>query len=180
MSGKQKITWWVPRWAFVPGLRRSLQQCVFNRGSIMNIVGGSVLASAVIIVALKIAFPALVVPNLWPAVIAIPGVFVAMILQFAILLIVPPSVTLREDRILKSHGQSGLLIKASDFLATQIYVHSKDRVRLKIRYRQRKHERTVVLGVPPNVDLEQLVSMLPVTPAIRDARLRLIPIRQNT
>lgn len=180
MSDKQQITWWVPRWAFVSRQWRTLRQCILNRRSFTAVVFGSVISCATIIVACKLAFPAMVVPNLWPVAIAVPGFFVALVLQTAVLTLIPPYVRLRPNRLEKSHGQTGLQIKAADVLRTQLYVHRGDRVRLRIRYNGRKRTRTLVLGVPTTVDLDRLVEMLPVRPSILDARSRLISLQHRS
>lgn len=172
--GKPKMTWRVPRWAFVPRLWRSLRRYILNPQAISRICAGSLGSCAAIILVLKILFPAMILPNLWHVVAAVPLVLLALVLQFGVLAAIPPSITLRSDRLHKSHGQSGLHIKADQVVAAHIFVHSDDRVRLKIRYRHRSRMRTLVVGIPSTVDLDRLVTMLPVTSQIRDARSRSI------
>ncbi|GAA5505308.1 hypothetical protein [Novipirellula caenicola] len=180
MSGTSKITWWVPRWAFVPQLWQSLRSCLLNRHAITNIFIGTFVSCAVIIGGLKIALPALVIPNLWTVFAALPMILVLLACQFGLLAAIPPNVTLRPDRLQKTHGQTGLVIKADQFVATQLYVHREDRIRLKVRYRQRDRLRTLVLGVPSSIDLDQLVALLPISPKIRDARARSISVENGT
>ena len=180
LNGKRKISWWVPRWAFVPALWRSLGRCILNRRSLTSIIVGSVLSCATVLAGFKLAFPGMVVPNLWPVALSIPGIVVAMVLQFVLLTMVPPHVVLRSDRLQKSHGQTGLQIKATDIIKSQIYIHSSARVRLKIRYRQRSGVRTLVLGIASCVDLDELDSILPSLPKIRDARFRRISLHECT
>jgi hypothetical protein len=178
--GNPKITWSVPRWAFAPKLWQSLRRSILNRRSIVRICIGSLVACGAIVLALKLAFPALVVPNLLHLAMTVPLFLLVFALQFAVLAVFPPNVTLRSDRLQKSHGQSGLRIKSDQFVTTQIIVHRYDCVRLKIRYRQRARDRTLVIGVAPSVDLDQLVEILPIAPAIRDARSRSIAVQNCT
>ncbi|WP_372724961.1 hypothetical protein [Novipirellula sp.] len=180
MSGRSKITWSVPRWAFVPQLWQSLRRCILNRHAMRNICVGTLVSCAAIVGVLKIAFPALVIPNLWHVVAAIPILLLALVLQFGMLTVLRPSVTLRPDRLQKSHGQTGLQIKADQFVAIQLYVHRQHRIRLKLRYRRRDRLHTLVLGVPCSVDLDQMIAMLPISPKIRDARARRIWVENCT
>ncbi len=174
MARTSKITWSVPRWAFVPQLWQSLRSCILNRHAMRNICVGTLVSCAAIVIVLKIAVPALVIPNLWRVVAAVPMLLLLLVVQFGILAVIPPSVTLRPDRLQKSHGQTGLRITADQFVAIQLYVHRQDLIRLKVRYRRRDRLHTLVLGVPCSVDLDQMIAMLPISPKIRDARARRI------
>ena len=176
MADASKMTWSVPRWAFVPQLWQSLRRCVLNGQSIRNICAGTLVSCGVIVIVLKIAVPGLVLPNLWHVILALPLILLALVLQFGILAVFPPSVTLRPSRFSKSHGQTGVQIKAEQFVAIQLFVHRQDRIRLKLRYRRRDRLHTLLIGVPNSVDLDQLVTMLPISPKIRDARPRSISV----
>ncbi|MEO1527877.1 MAG: hypothetical protein AAFX06_20795 [Planctomycetota bacterium] len=172
MSDEQKLSWSVPRWAYVPQVWRSLQKEVVNGSSLGRIVIVSVLVSVVLIGALKLAVPGFAIPNLGGLLAALPAILLLLTLQSGMLSVIPPRVTLRRDRLEKHHGQTALRVHSENILSAQVYVHREDRIRLKLRFKGRKREQTLVLGVSPDVDLDQLVGLLPVVPVIRDARSR--------
>lgn len=170
------IRWSVPRWAFVPALWRSLQQSIFNSGSLLRIVVGSVVACGAIVLALKLAIPGFVVPNLWRVALSLLAFLLLFLIQFGLLSVIPPQVRLKPKFLQRSHGQTGLRIYWEDLVATQIIVHREDRVRLKLIYQRRGRKRTLTLGVAPSVELNRLVDALPIEPVVRDARSRSIGI----
>ena len=71
----------------------------------------STIVCLTIVLALKIALPNLVLQNLWPMLFALPGILVVVVAQLAILTLIPPFVTIRNDRVQYIHGQNGFEIK---------------------------------------------------------------------
>ena len=80
----------------------------------------------------KWAFPQLVLPNLWPLVFALPAIVLMLVAQLGILTLIPPSVTIRADKILVQHGQSATKIDPETVSATYLTFHPDNRIRLRI------------------------------------------------
>lgn len=132
------------------------------------------IAAAAIIAGLKWAVPQIVLPNLWPLIFAFPAILLILGIQFGLLTLMPPTATIRSDRILVHHGQSSTIIDARTVTATYLTFHADDRIRLRICYTKYARTKSLVIGVPPTVDFSRLSEMLPVTPVVRDARNRSI------
>ena len=59
----------------------------------------SIFGCIALVGALKIAIPNLAIGNLWPIVIALPGILLAVLAQLTLLSLIPPFVTIRKDKI---------------------------------------------------------------------------------
>lgn len=169
---KPKLTWYEPRWAYTGRLWSQVNQ-IINPASLLRIAIGTAIASGAVIAGFKWAVPQMVLPNLWPVAIAIPAIALMFVLQFAILTLIPPMVTIRTNKILWQHGQSARIIDPQNVTATFLTFHSTDRIRLRLCYMNKGKSRSHVIGVPPTVDFNLLSDLLPVTPIVRDARGRI-------
>jgi len=170
-TAKPKLTWYVPRWAYTRQLWSQLNH-ILNPASLTRIGLGTAIVSAAIIAALKWVVPQMALPNLWPLVLALPVILLMLVLQFGILTLIPPTATMRADRILVQHGQSATIIDPQTVTATYLTFHSDDRIRLRICYTKKSKTKSRVIGVPPTVDFNRLSEMLPIAPVVRDARNR--------
>lgn len=116
-------------------------------------------------------------PNLWPLVFAFPAILLMLVLQLGILTLIPPTATIRADRILVQHGQSATIIDPQTVTATYLTFHPDDRIRLRICYIRKSKSTSRVIGVPSKVDFDRLSEVLPIEPVVRDARHRLVTQR---
>lgn len=175
VSPVAKLKWHEPRWFYVPRHWRELRAILLNPRSLTRISIVSALVGGLIIAAFKWAIPQFVIPNNfgWIA-LAIPGVILYLCFEFALLAIFPPTITLREGTLQRIHSHAGPRIKPEHLQSSWLTVHTGDRIRLKLRYRVGKLERTRVFGVPSDIDLSRLVQSLPQEPIVRDARRRRI------
>lgn len=170
-SAATKLTWFVPRWAYTRRLWMQLYR-VLNPASLIRIALGTAFVSVVMVAGLKWAFPQLALPQLWPMLFALPAILLMVVIQFAILTLIPPTVTIRADKILVQHGQSATVIDALRVTATYLTFHADDRIRLRICYSKTTESKSRVVGVPPTVDFNRLTALLPIAPVVRDARHR--------
>ena len=170
-TAKSKLTWYVPRWSYTGQLWSQLSQ-ILNPASLIRIAFGTATLSAAIIVGLKCVFPQMVLPNLLPLVFALPAIVLMLVAQLGILTLIPPTATIRSDKILVHHGQSATIIAANTVKATYLTFHGDDRIRLRICYTKKSTTKSRVIGVPSTVDLDLLSEMLPIAPVVRDARDR--------
>lgn len=70
------------------------------------------------------------------------------------------------------YRESGLMIDAKTIKAVSLTVHAGDRIRLRLCYAKDNTVKSRVIGVPPTVDLDRLIALLPIAPEVRDARNR--------
>jgi hypothetical protein len=159
-------------------LWRQLGQ-LLNSASLLRISLGTAILSGSVILVFKWAVPQLVLPNLWPLLFALPGIVLALVGQFAILSLIPPMVTIRADKIIVQHGQSATIIDPRTVTATKLTFHSENRVRLRIHYTRKSKAMSRVIGVPVEVNFQQLSEMLPILPVVRDARSRRLKANKN-
>jgi len=145
---------------------------ILNPASLIRIALGTAIVSGAIIAGFKWAVPQIVLPNLWPLVFALPAILLMLVAQFGIMTLIPPTVTIRADRILVQHGQSATIIDAEAVTATYLTFHADDRIRLRICYTKKSKTKSRAIGVPPTVDFNRLSEMLPMVPVVRDARNR--------
>jgi hypothetical protein len=175
VSSVAKFTWHEPRWYYVPRHWRALRE-ILNPRSLTRVGVVSALVGVVIVGAFKLAIPQFVIPNNFGwIVLALPGMVLYLLFNFALLVVFPPTITLRDRTLQRTHSQAGPKIKPENLRSAWLTVHAGDRIRLKLRYRVGKLDRTQVIGVPSGIDLNTLVQLLPQEPIVRDARWRRIP-----
>lgn len=171
-ANKPKLTWYVPRWFYVPRLWRTFR-ILFNSRSMLRIAIGSLVAGGFVVAGFKWMVPQLVIPDLWRMAFAIPGIVLLLGLELSLLSLFQPVVTLRRDRLTIQHGQSATILDPKQVIKTALTFHRENRVRLRIVYEKGGRVRHRVVGVPATVDFRKLVDMLPLKPTIRDARGRM-------
>lgn len=172
---KPKLTWTVPRWAYVSKLWRQLR-CLLNLASLIRISLVTAFLAALIVWGLQWMMPQVILPNLWPLLLALPGILLLLILQTSLLTLIPPTATIWPDKVCVQHGDSARIVDAASIAKTYIIVFSNQRIRLRICYVRRAKRQSLAIGVPPTVDLDRLAELLPVWPIVRDARSRAISI----
>ena len=137
------------------------------------------IVAAALIVGLKWAIPQIVLPNVGELLLAFPAILLIVILQFGLLVLIPPTVTIRPERIFVQHGQSNLRIDAKTITGAYLTVHAGDRIRLRIRHTRYDTVKSRVIGVSSTVDLDRLIALLPIAPEVRDARNRSIVLARS-
>lgn len=170
-TSKPKLTWYVPRWSDTRTMWVQFYH-ILNPGSLIRISVVAIVVSVAIIAGFKWAFPQLVLPNLWLLIFSLPAILLTLVFQFGVLTLFPPVFTIRADKILLQHGQSVRLIDPKSVTATCLIFHSDNRIRLRICYTKKSKGQSLVVGVPPTVDFNKLIEMLPIPPVVRDARSR--------
>jgi hypothetical protein len=173
-SSVAKLKWHEPRCFYVPMLWRQLRG-ILNARSLATIIVLSALVGVVIVGVFKLAIPQFVIPNnLWWMLLALPGVILYCCFYLALLTVFPPTITVHNRSLQRTHSAAGPKIGPEHVRFSRLTVHSDNRIRLKLRYRLGKLDRTSVYGVPSTIDLAILVRLLPQEPVVRDARNRLM------
>lgn len=168
---KPSLFWYEPRWAHTRQLWSQIHQ-ILNPVSLIRISFVTAILSAAIIVAFKWAMPQLVLPNLWPILVAFPAIIIGLVAQLGFLLLLPPIVIVRPDKILVANGESAVTIAADTVLETHLTFHAAGRIRLRICYTKGSRTESRVIGVPTTLDFDRLSKLLPIAPIVRDARSR--------
>lgn len=168
------VSWRLPRWDYRSKVWRQGGQ-IFNRRSIIRIGALSLAVGTVIIFVAQIAMPQ--VSLLRNALLLLGCVlgtllFLLVTMALAARLDLRPRVSVRADRIRGHDGQRRFIIDATELRSAFIYRHHDGKVRLKLCYRRRDRARMIVVGVPPEVDLNALSNLLVAKPAIRHASSR--------
>lgn len=172
---KPKLSWWVPRWSYVPKMQRDCRE-TFNAKAIVRVGLLSAIACGAIVAGCKIAFPLLNIDLLWKAVLALPAIlaafYVMQVVHYVVHYVVQPRANVCPDYIHMSHGEYYWIAKSDCIVATYVSIFAPDRIRLRVVYVRRGRRFSMSIGVDERVSLETLSQMLPVTPRIRDARER--------
>ena len=130
----------------------------------------TLLVAVAIIAYLKIAFPGIVLPNLWPIVFALPAVIGALVLQFGLLSLFRQRVLVTPKKILISHGQSATIIRPESLRCVTLTVHDGGKSRIRFDYSVKSRNRFKTVGLSENCDLFRLSELLPIEIVTRDAR----------
>lgn len=157
-----------------PADPQSQMNHMLSPASLVRMALVTAIVAAALIVGLKWAMPQIVLPNVGVLLLAFPAILFTVVLQFGLLVLIPPIATIRPERILVQYGQSGLMIDAKAIKAVSLTVHAGDRIRLRLCYAKDNTVKSRVIGVPPTVDLDRLIALLPIAPEVRDARNRSI------
>jgi hypothetical protein len=130
----------------------------------------------VVIIVFKLAVPQLQLGFVWRAALALPGMYLYLLLMTAIHFAFPPRVEVRGSRISVQHGEHAWFALAKSMTRARIMVFAPDRVRLRLWYRwkiwKREKIRTRTIGIASNANLDRLCQLLPTAPDVWDARER--------
>lgn len=170
MARKEKLIWFEPRWAYVPRLRREFGS-ILNARALSRTWFAALLLAIAIVAAFKWAVPNLNLFDAWRVLLAAPALVLYLSFYLALLIVIPPGVEVRRDWIQRTHS-GPLRIQSARIEAASLTFHADQRIRLRLRYQGRARPRTLTVGVPPSVNLDKLVDLLPVRLVIRDARSR--------
>ena len=170
-SKNAKLTWHEPRWAYLLRLRKQLD-FISNRRSPLRIVLIVLVVAVVILTGMQWVAPQMAIPHFWRIVFVLPAIGIALALRLAVFIWIPAVVAIRPDTIIHQHGRFVTVVDSTTVKATFLTSHADDRIRLRICYVQNAKHESLVAGVPPTASLDRLTELLPVAPAIRDARGR--------
>lgn len=170
MAQKQKLVWYSPKWSTHPKQWWILRKHVLSAGPLLRITGATIGVSLMIIAALKLAFPGLVLPNLWRAFLALPAIIAAMVFQFGVLSLFRQRIVVTPKKIVISHGQSALVIKMPSLKRATLTAHANGKSRIRFDYEIRSKRRSKTVGLSDDCKLFDLAELLPVEIETRDAR----------
>jgi hypothetical protein len=177
----RKIVWYEPRWSYGPPLLRSFQRATAP-ASILRVACLTAIAFAVILGGAKLALPQLQLGGVWWALLALPGIYVYLMLMTALHVAIPPRVYLGLNRIVIQHGKNAEVIFSASIKRASVVVFAKDCIRLHIWYSHKVWRKSIVrskkIGVAPSVNLNELCQLLPTPPVVWDARNRKVTTKR--
>lgn len=169
MNAKSKVprsvSWWEPRWSFVPRIRRELRTLISPR------LWLRVLALVTIIVVPLAAFVQAHVPGLqfnWSlALLKSIGLFGLYISAISIMLmLLPPRITVNHRGISVQHGNSARCCTLAKTEGVNLTLHSDEKCRLWITCANRSR----CYGLPTSVDVASLRAILGEKLTVHDYR----------
>lgn len=167
---QEKIVWYAPTWSTAPKQWWELKKCLLSPGPIARITIASLLVVAMVVAGFKIAFPAIVIPNLFPLLFVFPVLVGQLALTTYINTVFKACVTVDQKNVSITHGQSSTRIKLESLTNVILSVHDGDKVRIRFCYDRRGKSRFKTLGIPNGVDLDVLENLIPVEIVARDCR----------
>lgn len=170
-AAKPRLCWKTPLWSRLPAARQ-IWRTLFRVRSLARVTVASLLTMAVLLVGCKIAFPLFDLGIAWRMLLALPAIYLYVLVMALLQVMVPARVEVRSDRVAISQGQTATVIRPQELRAARITCFADDRVRLRLFYLWRGRLRTRTLGLAAGIDLERLCALLPVEPRIIDARRR--------
>ena len=167
---KEKLVWYAPTWSTAPKQWWALKKYVLSPGPIARITIASLLAVVLVVAGFKIAFPAIVIPNLLPLLFAFPVLFGQLTLTTYLNTVFKACVTVDRKNISITHGQSGTRIKLESLTNVILSVHDGGKARIRFCYQRRGKTRFKTFGIPNDVDLNVLEDLIPLDIVARDCR----------
>ena len=169
-SNKSKLVWYSPKWSTNPKLWWVLRKYVLATGPLVRMGSATLVVVIAIIACLKIAFPRIALPNLWPIAFALPAVIGALVLQIGLLSLFRQRVLVTPRKILISHGQSATTIRPGSLKCVTLTIHDDGKSRIRFDYSVKSKNRFKTVGLSEDCDLFKLSELLPIEIETRDAR----------
>ena len=149
-----------------------LRTRVFSKGPLFRIVTGTAVSCALILLIFKLLMPQLNLWVVWPVIFALPAILLYLLSFLGLIYLFRPRVDCNRKRILYQIGQTAIHILYKDIVSAKIVFFAEDLVRMKLHYRKNKSIKQATVGIPAEVDFEQLLQTMGVEPRIVDARHR--------
>lgn len=181
------VNWWEPYWHSTRKAWRG-SRGMFSVKSWVEITFVSLLLMAVVIVPVKLQLPQLQLGFLWRAVLAIPMIGGLLGAQLVIMILWPNRIIVQKKRLQKIGSTQGVW-RYQRLLRIQLIVLEDRRLVLRFRLDKKPPNKLPVggltliypsssmIGVSPEVDLEQLLEILPMPANVIDARKRFVRLR---
>ena len=170
LRSNQKLIWHAPKWSTNPKRWWVLRKYVLSTGPLARMCTATLTVTIAIIAYFKIAFPGIVLPNLWPIAFPLPAIIGGLILQTCLLSFFRKRVLATPKQILISHGQSTRIIPTESLECVTLTVHDDGKSRIRFDYTLKSRKRFSTAGLSENCDLFKLSEILPVEIETRDAR----------
>ena len=167
---RDKIVWYAPTWATAQKQWWALRKCVLSSGPLLRITLATIAATLLVLIGFKMAFPAIVIPNLLPMLFVLPMLVLMLTLQTYALARSKARVMVSSKKILVTHGQSATNIKSAWLTDVILAIHNDGKARLRFCYSKGNVPKFKTVGVSDDLDLIELEHILPVQITPRDYR----------
>lgn len=162
------VVWYAPTWSTTPKIWWELKKSILSKGPMTRIVVGSLIAISITILIFKLAVPGFQIPNLVPALIALPAIIGLLSLQMLLLTQTKARVKVNSRKIIISHGSTAKIIESDSLTDVSLCIHENDRARLRFQYFKKDKRKLAVVGISDELDLIELELLLPMKIAIKD------------
>jgi hypothetical protein len=166
---KSSLIWWNPYWAHCPVAKKKWS-FLFNRYSIISTLAVAFGLGAFLVLGVKQLVPQLDLRMLWKLGLEIPALFALLYLYAALDRLIPARIVMKSDRIVIQRGETVGVIYFRDLSWVRLTVFSEKNIRVSLRYRTKKGEKTLRLGLPAGIKLQEFVANFRCQQQIYDAR----------
>lgn len=166
---KNRVIWWNPYWAHCPAAKKKWA-VLLNRYSVVGIVSVAMALSAALVIGVTHFAPQMPLLSIWNLAFQIPLLFGIFYLYAWIDRLIPARVVVKENRFVVQRGEAVAVVYFCDVKSVRITVFAEKLIRLTVRFRSKKGERTLRLGLPANLNLKEFLENFPCEKKIFDAR----------
>ena len=171
LTKEPKLIWYSPKWSTNPKQWWVLKKYLLAPGPLARMAIATLTSALLLIGCLKLAFPGIVLPNLWPMLLTLPVVLGMMIFQTALASLFQQRVLVTPRKILISHG-SATIIRPDTLNQVTLTVHAAGKSRIRFDYVVKSKQRFRIVGLSDDCDVFKLAELLPIEISTRDARRR--------
>ena len=173
MSSNNKIAWFAPQWSVNAAAGKqwwATKKHMLSAGPLTRMSAVSIVSCGLVVLAFKIAVPAMVIPNLLPLLLVLPLLLGHVTLQAylnsqrGIYVIVTP------EKILISQGESTRTIKRDQLISVVLAIHDDGKSRIRLRYQRRGKSQLKTVGLSGEVSPVELEELLAIEITPRDYR----------
>lgn len=165
----KRVIWWNPYWAHCPAAKKKWAS-LLNRSSMLSVavVAGSL--SAILIFAVKWFVPQVQLLGLWQMAVQIPTLVGLLYLYAWLDRLIPARVVIKDNRIVVQRGEAVAVVYFKDVTSVSVIVFNEKMLRLSMRYRSKKGKRSLRLGLPVDMNLDELMEKFSCEKKVFDAR----------
>jgi hypothetical protein len=165
----KRVTWWNPYWAHCPVAKKKWA-ILLNRYSIISIITVAGALGAVVVFGVKHFVPNVQLVHLWKLLIQIPALFGVLYLYAWIDRLIPARVVVKEDRFVVQRGEAVAVVYFKDITSLRLTVFAEKMIRLTVHYQSNKGKRSLRLGVPAGLNLNEFLEKFSCEKKVFDAR----------
>jgi len=166
---KSSLIWWNPYWAHCPVAKKKWS-FLFNRYSMISTLAVALVLGMLLVLGVKQWVPQVDLRGLWNLVLEIPALFALLYLYAALDRLIPARIVMKSDRLVIQRGETVAVIHLRDISSVRLTVFSEKKIRLSLRYRSKKGEKTLRLGLPAGIKLQEFMANFRCEQKVLDAR----------
>lgn len=166
---KSSLIWWNPYWAHCPVAKKKWS-FLFNRYSILSTLTVALVLGTLLVHGVKHWVPQVDLRAVWKLGLEVPALFALLYVYAALDRLIPARIVMKWDRIVIQRGETVAVIHLCDISAVRLTVFSEKKIRLSLQYRSKTGKKTLRLGLPVGVKLQEFMANFRCEQKIFDAR----------